>query len=225
MTLLEKYGHCIIRKGTKLYRKGPWDEELGVYFTFHPSTAFSDSPLCNGLTQEWEVICDVELIFLVSYIDSRQFPLSSMGKLYSELTQDTYCGDDLEIKYRDRQKRSNFVQKLRNNKLKGWFCSMEDTPPVEAFLLTIDLCVRCTREFLYKPESMKTRSTLKKVEFYPSKHFWYLSTKSLENSLTLSGSSYRRKTAGNHGLFEELYLSEKYSADIEMSTHGFDPLL
>jgi hypothetical protein len=107
--LKETFGYCIIPKGTLLYRgHGDTAPNNCMFFAlkFWVAGAFNDS------VQIWKTKSDIEVLFLVEYVNTRSWTISAIPRLYKSLFPEEKDNDlsDLDIKHFDIEKRNNLIK-------------------------------------------------------------------------------------------------------------------
>ena len=206
MHLIKKYGYCIVPKGTKLFRKGTWKEDIGVYFTFHPRAAFTDCPIKKDVIQKWEVTCDLKLLFMVSHISGQGHAISAVGEIYREWIDKGSCLGDLSIKARNLDARCALLKLLNQQKIEGWFTSMENSLPLEIFLTSLENKIELKSEFIYDEKIMRPRNSLSRLKFHPSEKFWRISDKHIITNKQYLNNFYRKNKVRYPSIYYELYL-------------------
>lgn len=80
--LFQKYGYCEIPKGTILYRMGEIYEERGATFAFHPRCTMNLTQGSNKLIFAYEIVVNINVLFLVTHLNWNGFPVSGIEELY-----------------------------------------------------------------------------------------------------------------------------------------------
>ncbi len=133
-SLEDIYGHCIIPKNTLLFRG-------------HTDTSFDDcmffatkewvAGAFNNQVQIWKATTDIQILFLVEYLDDRSWTMSALPKLYNSVfpSDSNPDFDDLNIKHWDINRRNKLGQKLFDEyKISGWLTSLENRVEMEVCL-------------------------------------------------------------------------------------------
>jgi hypothetical protein len=135
--LLKKYGVAKIPAGTLLFRSNTRIHPDQVFFALYIRNV---APFNKGqkTVQVWKCIKDVEVLFMVSEIsDSRALVKSSIVEIYREYFPELSKNEELsflDIKHRDPQKLAMLVARMKKDRIKGWFSSIEDRANCEICL-------------------------------------------------------------------------------------------
>ncbi|MEO9871184.1 hypothetical protein [Ekhidna sp.] len=173
MSPVTKYGHAIVPKGTFLVRLGNgFDYRDCIFFSLNTIAIHSQGN--NPTPQVWKVVSDIDLVFMVSYIDRRARAISSIVEIYQNSYPLETEIDDLDIKQRDFRKREKLVQTLQENQIIGWLSSFENNQHLEICLFPDHNDLKS----MVKP--MESRSVsefdnynaLNYIEVFPSKQFF-----------------------------------------------------
>ena len=84
MTLHDKYGHCIIPAGTKLYKGSATTDYDGcVFFGLqkYVAAAFQNN---SGKIQIWTVKQDIKILFMVQELNHSSWSKSAIVDIYKE---------------------------------------------------------------------------------------------------------------------------------------------
>lgn len=134
MTLYNKYGHCIIPAGTKLYKGGETTDYDGcIFFGLQKfvAQAFQNN---SGKIQIWSVKRDIKLLFLVKELNHLSWAKSSIVDVYRVYYPSESGLNDVDIKHRDQHKRSKLIDKLKDKNIIGWLSSLEGKVDLEICL-------------------------------------------------------------------------------------------
>ena len=134
MTLYDKYGHCIIPAGTKLYKGGETTNYDGCIFfglQKYVAAAFQNN---SGKIQIWTVKQDIKILFMVQELNHSSWSKSAIVDIYKEYYPSENVLNDLDIKHRDHNKRDKLIDKLKNENIMGWLSSLEGKVDLEICL-------------------------------------------------------------------------------------------
>ncbi|MFY0599292.1 MAG: hypothetical protein JXR03_06440 [Cyclobacteriaceae bacterium] len=194
MNFIEKYGYCVVPKGTILLRSGE-------SFEYNNCMFFGLDSLVGGCfardkMQAWEVIEDFELLFMVKHVARPSRVISSIVEIYRSKYPDEKSVDDLDIKQRDLRKRECLFKILRRQSVIGWLSSLEDNPALEICLFSAkSYFEKVIRPLGYtNDEEYESHNALNQIEIYPSRQFY-------ENSKSICGSfeKYEKYWLENYG--------------------------
>lgn len=180
MHLFDKYGYCIIPKGTILFRG--CNNVYGEIMYF--ATKFNVAKIFNNNIQIWRLKQDLKVIFLIDYIDYRAKCHSAIPILYYELFALKQCNlSELDIK-KNKHRTKKLVNTLINrHKIIGWLSSIESDQNIEICLFErntinnqIELIESCTNN-----NDNYIFDSLKKIKVLPSTEFISKTKKELIN--------------------------------------------
>ncbi len=100
-------------------------------------TKFFVAESFNDNIQVWQTTTDINVLFLVEYLNSRSWAFSALPRLYANIFNESNSTDynDLDIKHFDISRRNKLIQKLFcDYKVSGWFTSVEGKIEVEVCL-------------------------------------------------------------------------------------------
>ena len=172
MQLIEKYGYCVIPKGTILLRSGETTEFSDCMF-------FGLDDMVGGCfgrenRQVWEVLQDLKILFMVSHVTQRSWVISSIVEIYQSVYLEEKELDDLDIKQRDLTKREKLIEILKGQEIIGWLSSLENNPALEICLFPdkskFSSMMRPLRSFSIK--EYEFYSALGDLLIHPSKQFY-----------------------------------------------------
>lgn len=132
MSLIEKYGYCIVPKGTILLRSGESEKFIDCMFFGLDDLVGGNSR--RGETQVWKVLYDLTLLFMVSHVTRQAWVISSIVEIYQSEYPEEVNIDDLDIKQRDFAKRRKLINLLKKEGIIGWLSSFEDK-------LNLEICL------------------------------------------------------------------------------------
>jgi hypothetical protein len=136
--LFKKYGRCKIPKGTFLYRGHSLKEPIDtIYFGTKPIYIIGFGDKEN--IQIWKAKTDIEVIFLVKYLNSDGFAKSSLPDLYYDLYPNEPNKNFRDLDIKQNKRKIEFVKYLQEKScLKGWVSSIEENFPIELCLFVND---------------------------------------------------------------------------------------
>jgi hypothetical protein len=169
MTLKENFGHCIIPKNTNLFRgHNSTDFKDCMFFAlkFWVAEAFSNS------IQIWKTKTEIEVLFLVEFIDSRSWTKSSIPRLHQMIfPKIVKVYDDLDIKHRSIKRRNTFIKTLNKKyEIQGWFTSLEGAIELEVCLFdskSIELT-----EVVERGSDKYPLDSLNQIKLFPTQDFF-----------------------------------------------------
>jgi hypothetical protein len=137
-SLIEKYGYCVIPKGTVLYRSY-CDVEYRDCMFFALNFRYGSMWSEVGKVQIWQTLTDIRVLFLVDVLHASGRASSSIPELFYEIVPEEPVKTltDVEIKKYDPQnnRRSVFVGRLISQNVNGWLTSLEENHVLEICLL------------------------------------------------------------------------------------------
>lgn len=137
INLYQKYGYCIIPKGTLLFRGGSTTTmETCKFFTLSKYEAAVWVNTRQRKLQIWEALADVKILFMVDYIHQMHNVKSAIVDIYERFFPDDRGHNNLGVKHFDHQKRNALINALRAEDIFGWFSSLEDKVAVEVCLFS-----------------------------------------------------------------------------------------
>jgi len=185
-TLFDKYGHCIIPKGTKLYKAGEFTVfDTCMFFGLQKSiaTAFQNN---SNEVQIWTVKQDIKILFMVLEYTQNSRTKSAIVDIYKGYYPSENGINDLEIKHFDHSKRNKFIEKLKNEKIIGWLSSLDDRVDLEVCLFPhekeLDRLIELVKVISNNDTEFEYLNALEKIEIYPSNTFFKQTKKKLLNS-------------------------------------------
>ena len=91
----------------------------------------------NENVQIWKTTKEIDVLFLVDYVKYNSWTISALPRFYNNIFP-TDCNsnfNDLDIKYRDKNRRDKLVRKLYDEyKISGWLTSIENKVEMEVCL-------------------------------------------------------------------------------------------
>jgi hypothetical protein len=172
--LTDIYGHCIIPKNTLLFR-GHKDSSVDDCMFFATNQWVAGA--FNETIQVWKTKTDIQILFLVDYLNDRSWTISAFPQLVNSIfLEDTNSEVDyLDIKQKDINKRNKLVRKLFDeHQISGWLTSVENKVELEVclfdtqsntnqleFLETVD---RKSKKYL--------KDSLESISIYPANSFY-----------------------------------------------------
>jgi hypothetical protein len=185
MTLLDKYGYCIVPKNTFLFHKGYIKKDAeSVFFGITPLVAHIN-PGRDKKIQIWKTKSEIQLLFMIMYVYHYSWTKSAIIEIYQDFfPNDTLC-DDIEIKYHDKERRNKLVDKLKEQNVIGWFSSYDDKYELEICLFRDENFFNIIEPFkettINKLYSIGFNNPLKNILLYPNEKFYNNSVEKLEN--------------------------------------------
>jgi len=186
MNLYDKYGHCIIPAGTKLYKGGePNDYEGCIFFGLqkYVATAFQNN---TNKIQIWSVKRDIKLLFMVQKLNRSGWAKSSIVEIYKKYYPSETELNDLDIKHRDHQKRDKFIDKLKAENIFGWLSSLEDKVDLEICLFhdkqELDQLIELEKVIEKDNDEFDYLNALEATDIHPSRHFFSQTKEKLSDS-------------------------------------------
>jgi hypothetical protein len=154
----------------------------------------------NENVQIWKTTTDIELLFLVEYVNQNSWTTSALPHLYNNLfpTERNLNFDDLDIKHWDKNRRDQLVRKLYDEyNISGWLSSLENKVEMEVCLFdkhanTSQLILVDT---INKNDKTYFKDSLDSIRILPSKHFYEATNMKLserEPVLTDEGDHYKK---------------------------------
>jgi hypothetical protein len=154
----------------------------------------------NENVQIWKTTTDIELLFLVEYVNQNSWTTSALPHLYNNLfpTERNLNFDDLDIKHWDKNRRDQLVRKLYDEyNISGWLSSLENKVEMEVCLFdkhanTSQLILVDT---IHKKDKTYFKDSLDSIRILPSKLFYEATNKKLserEPMLTDEGDHYKK---------------------------------
>ncbi|MBP9690215.1 MAG: hypothetical protein KBE91_11425, partial [Bacteroidia bacterium] len=176
-TIIDNYGYVLIPKGTFLYR-GVKKNITKDYMFF--TTKFCDAKSFGSLIQVWKTKIEIKLPFFILYLNHQAKGISSIPEVYNELFP-----HDANPKYRDldikmNSKREDFIKKLSEINIDGWFSSIEDNTQVEACIFNSEKFVELVR--CQTDVEIYIYDSLRKIKIIPSQRFFNLTSEKLSNN-------------------------------------------
>ncbi len=185
MSLLNKYGECIIPKGTQLYRGGittTFDNEMFFGLKKYVAGVFDTNQI-----QIWRTKQNIKVLFMVLELDYLSKAKSAIVDIYTEYFQCSQHNeiDDLSIKT-CQQKREKFINYLKSENIIGWLSSLENKveleiclfPDKQDFQQIIELEQIISRD----NEQHNYLNALSQIEVYPSEQFFTRTKNKLKNN-------------------------------------------
>mgnify|MGYP006109312005 FL=1 len=176
MTLYDKYGHCIIPKGTKLFKGGNPDNHDDCIFLGlqkYVATAFKNN---SNKVQIWTVKQDIKLLFMVEELNHSSWTKSAIVNIYNEHFPSENRLNDLDIKHRDLNKRDKFINKLKKQNIIGWLSSLEGRVDLEICLFPdnqeFDKVIALETVIDHDNKEFDYINALDRIDIYPSKQFF-----------------------------------------------------
>jgi len=188
--LIDAYGSCIIPKNTFLFR-GHKDTSVDdcMFFT----TKLWVAGAFNETIQVWKTKTDIQILFLVDYLNDRSCTISALPQLFNTIFPEdsNFDLDDLDIKYKDINRRNKLVRKLYNEyQIYGWLTSLENKVELEVCLF--DKQANTTQLELIDSVERKNKKyfkdSLEIISIYPTNSFYVKTNQQLlKQSNILSG--------------------------------------
>lgn len=181
--LKDKYGYAVVPKNTLLYR-GHKSEAVSdcMFFALkhYVASAF------NKQVQIWKTSQDIEVLFLVDYINERSWTFSALPRLYNELfpedNNSTYS--DLDIKHWNIERRDKLVKKLHNeHQVNGWLTSVENHHELEICLFGEQTCSQ-TIKFIdvFNDGNKYYKDSLRHIDVFPTASFFETSYEEIRSN-------------------------------------------
>jgi hypothetical protein len=176
MNIIEKYGYCIIKKGTYFFREGielsliP-TSEIGIFFGFDKDYVRADNYSKYNNKQNWVVKKDFVVLFAVDYISGSGIIFSSINEIFNSDFKIGIENDSVQIK-QNFTHRKELIKKLQSQNIIGWITSEEDNHFLELCLFPKkDNIEYFIEKIVYEDENEKfyVDHALFKTEFKPSK--------------------------------------------------------
>jgi len=181
--LLDIYGHCIIPKGTILFRghKSKSFDDCMFFATKHwVAKTF-------GTLQVWKTTKEIKVVFLVEYLCDNSHTFSALPTLHNNIFPSDSNPDftDLDIKHWDIPRRNKLIRKLFDDyNISGWFTSLENNAELEICLfdkqansqqlILIDICKGKNKTYL--------KDSLQKLKVFPTENFYKETEKKLKTA-------------------------------------------
>lgn len=170
--LRSKFGHCLISKGTVLFRGHSESDHKQIMF-------FGLTPLVAGAfhenVQTWRTRADIEVVFLVESLSERSWAKSAIPALYKTIFPFSDELTDMAIKHENIGLRNVFLGKLNKEfGVAGWFTSLEGSIDLEICLVD---CLNNNRLVIEKIEThnegfeQSFKSALRKIKIFPTQAF------------------------------------------------------
>ncbi|TXB66205.1 hypothetical protein FRY74_06425 [Vicingus serpentipes] len=176
MTLYDKYGHCIIPAGTKLYKGGEQnDYDACIFFGLqkYVAAAFQNN---SGKIQIWSVKRDIKLLFMVLDLNKSSWAKSSVAEIYREYFPSDNELNELDIKHFDHQKRDKLIEKLKEENIIGWVSSLEDKVDLEVCLFPdgqeLNRLIELEKVIDKDNDEYEYLNALDTIDIYPSGRFF-----------------------------------------------------
>lgn len=177
MRLIDKYGYCVIPKGTILLRSGKNEGFIDcMYFGLDDLVGGNSR---RGEIQVWQVLYDLTLLFMVSHVTRRAWVISSIVEIYQSEYPEERNINDLDIKQRDLTKRKKLIDLLKKEEIIGWLSSLEDNPALEICLFPDEKRFSNLISPLraVDPSDFEFHNALNDLRIYPSVQFYERSKK------------------------------------------------
>lgn len=194
--LTDIYGHCIIPKGTLLFR-GHNDNSFKDCM-FFATKYWVAKGFSNNSTQVWKTTKDIHVIFLVEFLDNISHTISTLPTLYNRVfsSENNPNFTDLDIKHWDICRRNKLVRKLFDDyKISGWFTSIENNVELEVCLfdtqanseqlILIETCGSNNENYF--------KDSLRKMKLFPTENFYTKTTEQLNSMYEDNFQLYRKK--------------------------------
>lgn len=170
----EKYGYCILPRGTLLFR-GHTEKKISNTMFFAPNHDIAS--LFNNSIQIWRIVHDLKILFLVSHINSNGWCYSAVPELLKScfpksLDQDI---DEIQIKNENIKLRNKFTYYLYYKcGINGWLSSVEGKIDIEICLLNkINISNHLTLIAETTAESKEYyKNSLRKIQIFPAPEFF-----------------------------------------------------
>lgn len=173
MSLREKYGYCLIPKGTILLRNGN-DYSLKECIFFGLNCLVVNCQEKDPKPQVWQTIDDIVLLFMVSHVSRQARAISSIVEIYQMRFPEETGITDLDIKQIDFERRGKLIQMLKEEQIIGWLSSFEDNQQLEICLFPDNEAF----QRLIKPIKSKEASefvyynALNTINLFPGEQFY-----------------------------------------------------
>lgn len=172
--LADIYGYCIIPKNTLLFR-GHSDASFEDCMFF--ATKRFVAGAFNDTIQVWKTATDIQVLFLVEYLNHRSWAISALPQLFNSIfpSDSNPNFDDLDIKHWDTNRRNKLVRKLFDDyKIFGWLTSLENKVELEVCLFDKETNSKQLLPFEKVGRGNKNyfKDSLCEIKILPSKNFF-----------------------------------------------------
>lgn len=185
--IMARFGHCIIRRGTLLYRGHPsvhFDSCMFFALRYGIAAHFNGQPD----VQVWQTSVDIEVLFAVDSVDRVARGVSALPELYKMALPDVVGEvDDLAIKLHSNPRRADFVLALNNDwGIDGWLSSLEGWQELEICLFSNEHMVLL--ETVADGQVKYPLHSLHGLSIFPSEEFFARSYRRINGGLMDSAS-------------------------------------
>ncbi len=207
MNLFEKYGYCIIPKGTVLYRQGSVVPYHGAFFSLYPTLANDFKTNSKAKVAKWVVVRETKVLFVVSHLKWNGFGATTIQMLFEEIVEPLNEMDDLDVKWRNINAKMKLVRALERFDIKGWLASQEGMYPLEVFLLPNAIRrVKLLSHYL-EPRKAHPKNSLRKIQIKPT-DFFYKKSRRLTNENKEYLKGFLAEDESDYSLYRKLFLKE-----------------
>lgn len=140
--------------------------------------------------QVWKTTSDIELLFVVDYIDGRSWTFSALPRLYRDIfPEDNQLYSDLDIKHWNVERRDKFARKLHaEHHVPGWLTSLENHHELEICLFDNECSARDLKFICLSNDDCKYyKDSLKRLNIFPPKSFFETTYKVIRSNSYYSG--------------------------------------
>jgi len=173
MTLYDKYGYCVLPAHSFLYRAGEISEDV-IFFGLNPYL----ETYSNGtdIIEMWETKKEIKLLFMISELANLRTKTAIL-EIYNGFFPSDQVSYDLHIKYHEnKDRRSKFVNTLKQLGISGWLTSEEGNKNELEICLFRNYELFSYINFVTKGssnefEKMSKENALKAMNVFPSASF------------------------------------------------------
>jgi hypothetical protein len=138
----------------------------------------------NENVQIWKTTTDIEVLFLVEYLNKNSWTFSALPHLYNNIfpADHNLKFDELDIKQWDENRRDKLVSKLYDAyKISGWLSSLENKVEMEVCLFNKDANASQLMlvDTINKKDNIYFKDSLDRIRILPSKLFYEGTNKKL----------------------------------------------
>lgn len=205
--LFQQYGYCEIPKGTILYRMGEIYEERGATFALHPRCTMNFTHGSNRLIYDYIVEDRMLVLFLVSHLNKRGFPVSAIKDLHNSIIEPRSDFTDIDIKFDNFEASSKFKEMISNQNILGWLTTIEGNPRLEIFILPSGLrTIRKLGRQIDRYSEQEYVNSLRSINVQPSQLFMSKSEENIQKEYACLKYWSKRQSESMYGLFDKLFV-------------------
>lgn len=183
MNLIQKYGSCLLKKDSLLFRSNSYFKSSdSLFFGFHPGIARAFST--TKKIEVWRLKEDIQLLFMIKEVDCRSWTKSAIEEIYKSFFPGEDECNDLDIKHFNKDKRAKLIQKLIQQGINGWFSSLENHYELEVCLFRESPTIKqVTFKEIWKNSTNEFNfiNALKKALIQPCDEFYKISNLNLRD--------------------------------------------